>query len=81
MCSSDLVGYLSFTGDLDVAIAIRTGILRDGLLTVSAGAGIVADSDPQSELDECRRKAAAVLRAAAAAGTLRAPDASGGSDG
>jgi anthranilate synthase component 1 len=76
-----VVGYLSFTGDLDVAIAIRTGILRDGLLTVSAGAGIVADSDPQSELDECRRKAAAVLRAAAAAGTLRAPQAAGGSDG
>jgi len=68
-----VVGYLSFTGDLDVAIAIRTGILRDGLLTVSAGAGIVADSDPQAELDECRRKAAAVLRAAAAAHTLRAP--------
>ncbi|GAA4507103.1 anthranilate synthase component I [Brevibacterium yomogidense] len=68
-----VVGYLSFTGDLDVAIAIRTGVLRDGLLTVSAGAGIVADSDPQSELEECHRKAAAVLRAAAAAHTLRSP--------
>ena len=76
-----VVGYLSFTGDLDVAIAIRTGILRDGLLTVSAGAGIVADSDPRSELDECRRKAAAVLRAAAAAGTLRTPLGPTGEDG
>ncbi|MGO1397507.1 MAG: anthranilate synthase component I [Brevibacterium yomogidense] len=77
-----VVGYLSFTGDLDVAIAIRTGILRDGLLTVSAGAGIVADSDPQAELDECHRKAAAVLRAAAAAHTLRSPvDATAAGDG
>ncbi|GAA2091081.1 MULTISPECIES: anthranilate synthase component I [Brevibacterium] len=67
-----VVGYLSFTGDLDVAIAIRTGIMREGLLTVSAGAGIVADSDPESELAECRTKATAVLRAAAAAQTLRA---------
>ncbi|WP_029089118.1 anthranilate synthase component I [Brevibacterium album] len=66
-----VVGYLSFTGDLDAAIAIRTGIIRDGLLTVSAGAGIVADSDPETELAECRTKATAVLRAAAAAGTLR----------
>lgn len=75
-----VVGYLSFTGDLDVAIAIRTGVLRDGVLSVSAGAGIVADSDPASELDECHRKAAAVLRAAAASSTLRAPGAAEGAD-
>ncbi|WP_349827954.1 anthranilate synthase component I [Brevibacterium litoralis] len=72
-----VVGYLSFTGDLDVAIAIRTGIMRPGAITVSAGAGIVADSVPETEYEETRTKAAAVLRAAAAAPTLRTPGGSG----
>ena len=65
------VGYLDFGGDLDMAIAIRTALLRDGRAYVQAGAGIVADSDPAAEERECRNKAAAVLAAIAAAGTLR----------
>ena len=66
-----VVGYLDFAGDLDMAIAIRTAVLRDGVAHVQAGAGIVADSVPESEDAECRAKAAAVLRAVATAGTLR----------
>jgi anthranilate synthase component 1 len=66
------VGYLDFAGDSDTAIAIRTALLRDGVAYVQAGAGIVADSVPESEDAECRNKAMAVLRAIAAAGTLRA---------
>ena len=58
------VGYLGFNGDMDVAIAIRTGVIKDNMLYVQAGAGIVADSIPQSELDETQNKAKAVLRAA-----------------
>lgn len=65
-----VVGYLDFAGDMDTAICIRTAILRDGRAFVQAGAGIVADSDPAAEDEECRRKAAAVLRAIAAAQTL-----------
>ncbi|WP_407564295.1 anthranilate synthase component I [Streptomyces sp. 184] len=64
------VGYLDFAGDADTAIAIRTALLRDGTAYVQAGAGIVADSDPEAEDTECRNKAAAVLRAVAAAGHL-----------
>lgn len=64
------VGYLDFAGDLDTAIAIRTALLRDGVAYVQAGAGIVADSDPATEDAECRSKAAAVLRAIAAAESL-----------
>ncbi len=58
------VGYLSFSGDMDLAIAIRTAVVKDGQLHVQAGAGIVADSNPQSEWDETQNKARAVLRAA-----------------
>ncbi len=58
------VGYLGFNGDMDVAIAIRTGVVKDQKLYVQAGAGIVADSVPQSEWDETQNKARAVLRAA-----------------
>ncbi len=57
-------GYLSFQGDMDVAIAIRTGVIKDGLLHVQAGAGIVADSVPESEWQETEAKARAVIRAA-----------------
>jgi len=49
---------------MDVAIAIRTGVIKDNMLYVQAGAGIVADSVPQSEWDETQNKAKAVLRAA-----------------
>jgi anthranilate synthase component 1 len=65
------VGYLDFAGDADTAIAIRTAYLRDGVAYVQAGAGIVADSDPVAEDEECRNKAMAVLRAVATARTLR----------
>ncbi len=58
------VGYLSFNGDMDVAIAIRTGVIKNKTLYVQAGAGIVADSVPQSEWDETQNKARAVIRAA-----------------
>ena len=57
-------GYLSFAGDMDVAIAIRTGIVKDQVLYVQAAAGIVADSIPESEWKETESKARAVLRAA-----------------
>ncbi len=66
------VGYFAFGGDLDMAIAIRTALIRDGRAYVQAGAGIVADSDPAAEDQETRSKAAAVLAAIAAAETLRA---------
>jgi anthranilate synthase component 1 len=58
------VGYLSFAGDMDVAIAIRTGVVKDGMLYVQAGAGVVADSVPELEWQETEAKARAVLRAA-----------------
>jgi anthranilate synthase component 1 len=58
------VGLLGFNGDMDLAIAIRTAIVKDGQLHVQAGAGIVADSDPASEWQETQNKAQAVLRAA-----------------
>jgi len=65
------VGYLGFAGDLDTAIAIRTALLRDGTAYVQAGAGIVADSEPEFEDAECLNKAAAVLGAIATAQTMR----------
>jgi anthranilate synthase component I len=64
------VGYFDFAGNLDAAIAIRTALIKDGVAHVQAGAGIVADSVPESESRECANKAAAVLRAVASAGTL-----------
>ncbi len=64
------VGYLDFAGDLDMAIAIRTALIRDGVAYVQAGAGIVADSDPLAEERETENKARAVLQAIATAGSL-----------
>jgi anthranilate synthase component 1 len=58
------VGYLGFNGDMDLAIAIRTAVVKDGRIFVQAGAGIVADSNPDSEWEETRNKARALLRAA-----------------
>jgi anthranilate synthase component 1 len=58
------VGYLGFNGDMDLAIAIRTAVIKDGTLYVQAGAGIVADSQPTSEWIETKNKAKAILRAA-----------------
>jgi len=57
-------GYLSYGGEMDVAIAIRTGVIKNGMLYVQAAAGIVADSDPELEWAETEAKARAVLRAA-----------------
>ena len=65
------VGYLDAAGDLDMAIAIRTAVMRDGVAHVQAAAGIVADSIPALEEKETRNKARAVLQAIATAETLR----------
>ena len=61
------IGYMSFTGDLDTCIAIRTMVIKDGLTTVQAAAGIVADSVPAEEFLETRNKASALLQALAGA--------------
>jgi anthranilate synthase component 1 len=58
------VGYISFQGDMDLAIAIRTAVVRDGMLYAQVGAGIVHDSVPENEWRETLSKARAVLRAA-----------------
>jgi len=65
------VGYLDFADEIDVAIAIRTAVLRDGVAYVQAGAGIVADSDPVTEEAETRHKARVVLTAVATAENMR----------
>lgn len=65
------IGYIDFTGNLDTCIAIRTAVIKHDKAYVQAGAGIVADSKPESEDEECRNKAAAVLGAIAAANELR----------
>ncbi|MBC9954798.1 anthranilate synthase component I [Leucobacter sp. cx-42] len=67
-----VVGYFGFGGAADLAIAIRTATIKDGVAMIQAGAGIVADSVPASEDEECRNKAAAPLRAVAIANSLRA---------
>lgn len=67
-----VVGYFGLGGAADLAIAIRTATIKDGVAMVQAGAGIVADSVPESEDAECRSKAAAPLRAIAIANTLHA---------
>ncbi|MCP4304638.1 MAG: anthranilate synthase component I [bacterium] len=61
------VGYVDFSGNLDTAIALRTLVAANGKAWVQAGAGIVADSDPETEYRECLSKAAAVLAAVEAA--------------
>ncbi|MFL6244341.1 MAG: anthranilate synthase component I family protein, partial [Acidimicrobiia bacterium] len=65
-----VVGYFDFSGNLDTAITIRTMLWRDGRASVAAGAGVVADSDPDDENLECHNKAKALLTAAAAAQRL-----------
>ncbi len=65
-----VVGYFGFSGDLDLAIAIRTAFLADGVARVQAGAGLVADSVPETEFQETLSKAAAPLRAVAIANAL-----------
>ena len=64
---SGAVGYLSWNGNMDTAIAIRTAVIKDKTLSIQAGAGIVYDSVPQNEWDETMNKARAVFRAVAMA--------------
>lgn len=59
------VGYIGWNGNMDTAIAIRTAVIRDGRLSIQAGAGIVADSVPSSEWEETMNKGRAVFRAVA----------------
>jgi anthranilate synthase component 1 len=61
------VGYISWSGDMDTAIAIRTAVIKNETLYIQAGAGIVADSVPALEWKETLNKARAMLRAAAMA--------------
>lgn len=61
------VGYLSWNGNMDTAIAIRTAVIKDGMLSIQAGAGIVADSVPEMEWQETMNKGRAVFRAVAKA--------------
>lgn len=65
-----VVGYFDFQGNSDLAIAIRTAFIRDGVARIQAGAGIVLDSVPKSEYDETRAKAAVMLKAIAAANAM-----------
>ncbi|MBQ5530391.1 MAG: chorismate-binding protein, partial [Kiritimatiellae bacterium] len=64
-------GYFSFTGDMDLAIVIRTMVLERGILTMRSGAGIVADSDPDKEYEETINKAKAAFRAVEVAKELK----------
>jgi anthranilate synthase component 1 len=63
------VGYLGWDGNMDLAIAIRTAVIKDGQVHVQAGGGVVADSVPQLEWEETMNKAKAMMRAAATAST------------
>jgi anthranilate synthase component 1 len=65
------LGYLGFDGAMDTAITIRTALMHDGKAWVQAGAGIVYDSDPQSEHEECIRKSRSVFAAIEMAEALR----------
>ena len=68
------VGYFDFAGNMDMAIAIRTALIRDGRASVQAGGGIVADSVPELEYQESRNKAQAAVRAIQVASRLRRAD-------
>jgi anthranilate synthase component 1 len=57
------VGYIDYSGNMDTAIAIRTLVIKDGEIYLRTGAGIVADSDPESEFQECLSKAGALIQA------------------
>ena len=58
------IGYFAANGTMDTCIALRTSVVKDGTMYVQAGAGIVADSEPEFEYEECRQKARALVRAA-----------------
>ena len=61
------VGYLSWNGNMDTAIAIRTAVIKDQVLHIQAGAGVVADSDPRLEWKETMNKGRAIFKAVAMA--------------
>lgn len=67
---SGVVGYFDFKGNMDGAIAIRSALVKDGYAHVNAGAGIVLDSDPESEYEETRNKARSVIKAIKIANSL-----------
>ena len=73
-----VVGYFDFSGNIDTAITIRTIVATGGRAYVQAGAGVVADSEPAAEAEETRRKAEALLRAAAGAGRFGEKEPGGG---
>jgi anthranilate synthase component 1 len=58
------IGYFSAFGELDSCIALRTAVIKDGIVYAQAGAGIVADSDPEAEYEESKNKALALLKCA-----------------
>ena len=64
------VGYFGWAGDMDTCIALRTAVIKDGMLHIQAGGGVVLDSDPQYEFDETLHKAGALKRAAELAATF-----------
>ena len=64
---SGAVGYLAWNGNMDTAIAIRTAVIKDGMLHIQAGAGVVADSLPELEWKETMNKGRAIFRAVAVA--------------
>ena len=57
------IGYIDYSGNMDMAITIRTMVIRDGWITVQAGAGVVADSIPELEYKETVNKASAIIKA------------------
>lgn len=67
------VGYFDFAGNMDMAIAIRTALIKEQVAYVQAGAGVVADSVAESESAECVNKAMAVLRAVSTAQLMSPP--------
>jgi len=72
-------GYFDFAGDMDMAITIRTALIKDGVASVQAGGGIVADSVPEAEYTESRNKAAAAVRAIQQAAGVRTASSAPGS--
>jgi anthranilate synthase component 1 len=58
------VGYFGFDGNMDMCITIRTALIKDGIVNIQAGGGVVADSNPETEYQETVNKAKGLLRAA-----------------
>ena len=67
------VGYFAAQGDMDICIALRTAVVKDGTLYIQAGGGVVYDSDPEAEFQESVNKAKALTQAARDAGLFVGP--------